>query len=1149
MKDERTFLAKVESADVEVLTELLRRPSREEEDLLRVYLGNGRFRRMHDLAVQRSGLRAVKPLGNVVVLPGTMGSELTRIPAGEAGVCSWISLCRLARGEFGRCRLNDDGRTAEYDIRATGILKRYYGEFLLSLAQQWNVRPFWFDWRRDIRLSASLLESQIRAWFDSDEPVHIVAHSMGGLVARAFMMDYPKRWKKMRDGGSKLIMLGTPNYGSFAITQILTGTESTVRLIAKLDLNHRLRDVRAIASSFPACYQMLPSPEAMPSMEILYDPDTWRHLPNVSTRHLREGREFQRWLSEQSDDDRQQMIYIAGYKQPTPDGIPNLEDFQRAEYENTSNTALYHFTADGDGTVPHRLGFLNDGQPMFGDVYYLQEEHGRLPTNPQVISAVDDILRSGGTKVLPTTVPRDIRNHESHESGESDENRLKSQWRRIHEPDLSGGAGTRGAENIDAQLAESVDSLLGRVAARARSEKTETLPPPVSADERKLEDLLARSFLFAGELDRRSSGSLTPREAAAEIEIGLVHGRIDSCDYGALHSAGGALVDCLAVGHYIGVRPQNAELALDTAISREVLRQAGEEPPRNLLERDRVLTQYTDRGVLFGQLGQPFFVPDPRRERDGPERLVAVMGMGVPGQFGTPELTVLARELSWTLGQLGKRHLLTVLIGSGTGNLSTDDAVLAWLRGIAQSLSGVNRPAGKRLARVTFIETDARRLQLLDSAIHRVSVALDPGSGASRGRLRVKYCPLDERELSNLLKQARQEQIKQLDREWEPAPPTKDHTPTRIAVQMEGDAYSFGAITTDASIPERTTKIDSRLVDEANERLAAAIDPLEQWQQGCFMERLLIPRDFRSQLSTTSPLVIVLDRTTARLHWELLAQPDLGGRDTTPDLKWDRVPRDGFLATARGLTRQFRTVLAPPPEPPPPPQRVLRMLVVADPAPDAPLPGAEREGMEVADLAESFNSLFAQETKNRVQVERLFGPTEATRQNVLRKLMLEPWDVLHFAGHCFFDKNDPSASGWIFGMKDRIVLSASELNRIDQVPKFVFSNACESGVTPGRSDRRDPRMAPSFAEAFFGRGVANFVCTAWPVGDNAACRFASRLYRGLLGIENPEAPEPMHVAMREARCAILPLGGRSWGAYQHYGNPNFRLFDAETFRS
>ena len=185
----------------------------------------------------------------------------------------------------------------------------------------------------------------------------------------------------------------------------------------------------------------------------------------------------------------------------------------------------------------------------------------------------------------------------------------------------------------------------------------------------------------------------------------------------------------------------------------------------------------------------------------------------------------------------------------------------------------------------------------------------------------------------------------------------------------------------------------------------------------------------------------------------------------------------------------------------------------------------------------------------------MFGPRDATRTKVLGELMRQSYDVLHYAGHCFYNEQDPPSSGWIFtGGK---TLSANELNRIDRIPKFVFSNACESGITPDRAEMRSAGLAPSFAEAFFERGVSNFVCTAWPVDDIAALKFAVAAYSSLLGISKSDDeegryerkdPEPMYVAMREARGQVAgsSYGARTWGAYQHYGNPYFRLFDKAT---
>ena len=52
------------------------------------------------------------------------------------------------------------------------------------------------------------------------------------------------------------------------------------------------------------------------------------------------------------------------------------------------------------------------------------------------------------------------------------------------------------------------------------------------------------------------------------------------------------------------------------------------------------------------------------------------------------------------------------------------------------------------------------------------------------------------------------------------------------------------------------------------------------------------------------------------------------------------------------------------------------------------------------------------------------------------------------------------------------------------------------------------------------------------------------LYGGLLGQATHEGqPLPMHEATKLARRAIvdMPRGARSWGAYQHYGDPYYRM--------
>jgi hypothetical protein len=64
------------------------------------------------------------------------------------------------------------------------------------------------------------------------------------------------------------------------------------------------------------------------------------------------------------------------------------------------------------------------------------------------------------------------------------------------------------------------------------------------------------------------------------------------------------------------------------------------------------------------------------------------------------------------------------------------------------------------------------------------------------------------------------------------------------------------------------------------------------------------------------------------------------------------------------------------------------------------------------------------------------------------------------------------------------------------------------------------------------------------VDDIGALAFARRVYRGLLGLLPGLPPESAHEAMTAARVEVAQLGPggmQTWGAYQHYGDPNFRI--------
>jgi CHAT domain len=1159
---QREFIEMVERANAAEFARLLAAPTYEEEQALRAHFGDICYQRLHAAAVPvaapaERGLpewlggpdhQRPRHEGNVVLLPGIMGSELsTNETMGGQGSRIWLNLPRIALGQIDRLSLAPGGGGAGFEVRASGILKAYYGNALLALARRWKVQAFWYDWRKNLDDAADQLRLEVDRWFGSDLPVHFVAHGMGGLVCRTFIKRHPDRWRTMWDAerngerGGRLVMLGTPNYGSYLMLQAACGLAGTIRKLAMVDPRHDTTAILRILNTFIGSFQMLPSPEREPAAERYYDAKTYGDL-DVTQSVLDVAIAHHRFLSDAIDGQR--MVYVAGSNHPT---LAGLSDPSRLR-----DRTAYLGTTQGDGSVSHALGLLKGVRTFF-----IEEEHSALTDNAKVLAALDDLLKTGATEILRggqvvRGKPRVTKLAVWAEVGKAADEHAAS--------DLSR------AQDLSRQLRRSIAPALRGSDKNATTAEFEL--QRVSPTERTLRDLIASSFVSTG----RSDADRTDAEerVCPSVVFRLVHGAIQ--DVGSLPAFlegddGEPLpVDAVSVGHYVGVRPQAAELALDKAISRAI---AGTD--QALGPSELILTQYTDRGLLRGDLGTTFFLP----MKGATDCVLAVAGMGPVGGCGPPELTIMVRELCWALSRYGKKHLATLLIGSGNGNLSVRQCVEAWVRGLKRALDETHRENQVRNLRcVTFVEFDPLKIGVIQEAIldasrlqrEEINVVFEPLTEDQLRELERKGLAMQTEDLERQIQKRREEYERKRERRDEDF--TTDLEPTRMTVGMTPDPnnpsrviYRFGALTATSSLPERAIMLNRVLVEQANNELAGEADSESQRERGQFLGRLLIPQDLGPQLSSTAPLVLQVDATTARIHWEMVSQPD-------PVLAESARPRtddmSDFLGTYRGLTRQLRTTFARPPQPARNHQAVPRVLVVADPSRDHRLAGAAEEGLAVAALFENFNAV-AERTgwPQRFQVTPLIGPLEATPTRVLRELTVRRYEVLHYAGHCFFDPNDPAQSGWIF--TDGVVLSAHELERIDRVPPLVVSNACESGITPDRSRERSAALVPSFAESFFAQGVANYVGTAWPVDDIAARLFATILYGSLLGLNvgadgqvqavvPPGAgslkPRPMHLAMLRARLAIARTssGRGTWGAYQHYGNPNYRMLATQPGR-
>src|SRR5262245_59282091 len=168
-----------------------------------------------------------------------------------------------------------------------------------------TVYLFAYDWRRDIVESARALGCMIedlkRRLGRPDLRFDIVAHSMGGLVARYYAM-YGGRdvldsvvacpdWSGAQNL-NRIVMIGAPNAGSINSLRVLLSGFSALsfaRPFGRLPLNlgRRLPFARVgprVTFTVPAIYQMLPprgqarffSAALSPLPLDLYDVETWR---------------------------------------------------------------------------------------------------------------------------------------------------------------------------------------------------------------------------------------------------------------------------------------------------------------------------------------------------------------------------------------------------------------------------------------------------------------------------------------------------------------------------------------------------------------------------------------------------------------------------------------------------------------------------------------------------------------------------------------------------------------------------------------------------------------------------------------------------------------------------------------------------------
>lgn len=366
----------------------------------------------------KCGPPSVRHLGaeskNVIFVPGVMGSTLQS--NGLGGVW-WLDIAR-ARDKLDQLRLTNDGQgdvDKDADV-VPGAVDLSYVPFRKAVAMSKNFAGsvhFPYDWRKSMRASADALRDVIiHTYKDYEKKVHLVGHSMGGLMIRTALMIHGKElWPKV----DRIVFIGTPHYGSASIAGYLKNHLWGLEEIAILGMflsRETFRSMRGVLSLLPAPAGIYPgtrNSEDHPCANFeMYDAKAWNlDLDAGATVHLQdvldEVRKFHtdlyQWHDSLLQDYKDQMLVIAGVGQETLFRLEFDKAFWGAWKYTKKITERIRCDPhrDGDGRVPLASALLENVTTR-----YVKGEHGGLPNIPAV---AQDVLAwlSGDKLDLPQT--------------------------------------------------------------------------------------------------------------------------------------------------------------------------------------------------------------------------------------------------------------------------------------------------------------------------------------------------------------------------------------------------------------------------------------------------------------------------------------------------------------------------------------------------------------------------------------------------------------------------------------------------------------------------------------------------------------------------------------------------------------------------
>jgi len=641
----------------------------------------------------------------------------------------------------------------------------------------------------------------------------------------------------------------------------------------------------------------------------------------------------------------------------------------------------------------------------------------------------------------------------------------------------------------------STDRLPTTAPAALRSaalEQRTTLPrqvPPLLPDERELAGTV---------LGSKSPRSKKMRPVRLPTSISVTHGDISYALYP------------VCVGHYAGDTIVSAEKYLDRALGGRL--------------QERVLL-----GLYPGKLNTCEVLLNPIKGAKPAGAIV--IGLGQVGDLspGSLETTFTQAVLKYALqvaectderfgalsGVPRSARITTLLVGTGAGGMTVRDSIEAILRSVAAASriigdQGLNSKVC--IDAVEFMELwqdtaiqvaqDLERVLLDGSLTGSFSWQEQKVNHGEGGRRRIQY-----------------------------EDPPNWWRRLEIVHDRKYGELRFTALTDRARAERSLVSGQLQLADDLIRRTITDTSRDPKTAHALF--EMLIPNRLKELSPDQDDLVMVVDEVSGGYPWELLED------------RWSRGERPPAVAT--GMLRQLKTDVF---REQPVSTFEDTVYVVGDPLVTGaladifpPLEGARKEAVVVADFLQQSGFVVTSQIRS-------------DPQSIMAGLHDSGYRILHLAGHGVHNHKFPLInstatcqlcdqlltpqpkviSGMVIG--ENAFLTPGDVEQMRRVPELVFINCCHLGNLergPATEDRS--RLAANIAAQFIQMGVKAVVAAGWAVDDAAAQTFAVSFYRHLLAGDN------YGEAVRAAREETFNLHGttNTWGAYQCYGDPAFRL--------